>query len=541
MLIHQFIRRTIATAFTGAAVLAGAPARADVTLPAIFSDHMVLQQGTAVPVWGGADAGEEVTVTFAQQKQTAKADDKGHWIVKLANLPASDKASELIVSGKNKIEFKDVLVGEVWVCSGQSNMEFQVRSTKDHDKEIAGAEHPNIRLFSVPKNVTYEPQSDVKKLHSPQEAIWEECTPATVPSFSAVGYFFGRGLHEELKIPVGLIHSSWGGTVAEAWTESSHLEAEPDLAPMLKRNKDVEAVYRQQLAKWEAEVAENKAAVAFNAAQKAAQPGDPAPQLREVRKLPQRPQDPGQNPNQASVLYNGMIAPIVPFAIKGAIWYQGESNADRAYQYRKLLPTMIKSWRDAWNEPELDFYIVSLANFTAAPKEPGESNWAELREAQAMTAALPHNGQALAIDLADADNPGNIHPKDKQSVGHRLALVALARSYGKAIDYAGPQYKDSKIAGNKMTLRFQFADGLTVKGGEPLKGFQIAGEDKKWHWADAKIEGDSVIVSSPDVEKPAAVRYDWANNPEGNLYNKAGLPTTPFRTDDWVGVTQRGR
>jgi sialate O-acetylesterase len=533
MHIEQRIRRATAAVLAGAALMAGSSAQAAVRLPAIFSDHMVLQQGMAVPVWGTADAEEEVTVTFGQQKQAAKADDKGHWTVKLANLTASERPEELIVAGKNKIEFKDVLVGEVWVCSGQSNMEFQMRSTKDHEKEIAAADHPNMRLFSVPKNVTYEPQADVKKPHGPQEAAWLACSPETAPSFSAVGYFFGRGLHEELKIPIGLIHSSWGGTVAEAWAESGHLEADPELATMLNRNKDVEAAYQKQLAKWEADVAENKANLSFNAAQKPAQPGDPAPELRVVKKLPPRPQDPGQSPNQASVLYNGMIAPIVPYAIRGAIWYQGESNANRAYQYRKLLPTMINSWRDVWHEPEFDFYIVSLANFTAPPKEPGESNWAELREAQAMTAALPHNGQALAIDLADANNPGDIHPKDKQSVGHRLALIALAKTYGKSVDYSGPEYKDSKIEGGKVTLRFKFADGMTAKGGEPVKGFQIAGEDKKWHWADAKIEGDSVIVSSADVAKPAAVRYDWANNPEGNLYNKADLPAVPFRTDDW--------
>src|SRR5665213_2180145 len=406
MLIQYSIRRSIAVTLTGAALLAGSSARADVKLPAIFSDHMVLQQAMAVPVWGTGDSGADVTVTFGQQKKTAKVDDKGRWAVKLANLSASDKPEELVVSGKNKDEFKDVLVGEVWVCSGQSNMEFQMRSTKDHDKEIAAAEHPNIRLFSVPKNVTYEPQTDVKKMHGPQEATWLDCTPETAPSFSAVGYFFGRKLHEDLKIPIGLIHSSWGGTVAEAWAESGHLEADSELASMLNRNKDVESAYQKQLAKWAADVAENKANLAFNAAQKPAQPGDPAPELRAVKKLPPRPQDPGQNPNQASVLYNGMIAPIVPYAIKGAIWYQGESYAGRAYQYRKLLPTMINSWRDVWHEPELDFYIVSLANFTAVPKEPGDSEWAELREAQAMTAALPHNGQALAIDLADANNPG---------------------------------------------------------------------------------------------------------------------------------------
>ena len=317
MSINNRTGRAIVAALAGITMLSASLAQAEVKLPAIFSDHMVLQQGMAVPVWGTGDAGEEVTITFAGQKQTAKADDKGHWHVNLANLSASEKPQELVVAGKNKIEFKDVLVGEVWVCSGQSNMEFQVRSTKDHDKEIAEADHPNIRLFSVPKNVKYEPQSDVKQTHADYEAKWQACSPASAPSFSAVGYFFGRKLNEDLKIPVGLIHSSWGGTVAEAWAESGHLASDSELAPMLERNKDVEANYQKQLSKWEADEAANKAAIAFNAAQKPAQPGDPAPELRNVKKLPPRPQDPGQNPNQASVLYNGMIAPIVPYAIKG--------------------------------------------------------------------------------------------------------------------------------------------------------------------------------------------------------------------------------
>lgn len=551
MMIEQYVRRTLAAGvLAAAAMLTGTMARADVKLPAIFSDHMVLQQGMPVPVWGTADAGEEVTVTFGEQKQTTKADDKGHWEVKLSSLTANAKPAELAVAGKNKIEFKDVLVGEVWICSGQSNMEFGVANATNGAQEVAEADHPLLRLFAVPKRVVYEPQNDIikptpgaKPSGADEMGQWVVCTPQNVMAgtwggFSACGYFYGRDLQRDLKVPVGVIHSSWGGTVAEAWAESKHLESDPEFAAMLKRNETANETYVKAVEKWEADVAAAKAAAAANAAQKPVQPGDAPPKIIPVKQPPKHPVDPTHNPNQASVLYNGMIAPIVPYAVKGAIWYQGESNADRAYQYRRLLPTMINSWRDVFHEPELDFYIVSLANFQKPPTEPGDDSWAELREAQSMTAALPHNGQALAIDLADADKPGDIHPHNKQDVAHRLELVALAKTYGQKVEYSGPAYKDSKIDGNKIVIHLNFAEGLTAKGGEPLKGFQIAGEDKKWHWADAKIDGDSVVVSSKDVEKPAAVRYDWSHNPLGNLYNKADLPTVPFRTDDWKGITK---
>lgn len=454
--------------------------QANVKLPTVISDHMVLQQGMPVPIWGTADGGEKIAVTFGADKQETTADATGKWSVKLKPLTASATPADLTIAGSNTITLKDILVGEVWVCSGQSNMGFNTGSAINAAKEIAEANYPNIRLFSVQNVATDEPQYDT-------HGNWAACSPSTVPGFTAVGYFFGRDLFKALGVPVGLIHTSWGGTIAEAWTAPIGLQNEPDFAPILDRAK-------------------------------AAKPGDP---------------------NSASRLWNGMIVPIVPFAIKGAIWYQGESNAGRAYQYRKLLPAMIKTWRDAWAEGDFDFYIVSLANFTNPPQQPGDSDWAELREAQTMTAALPHNGQALAIDLADPGNPGDIHPKNKQDVGLRLALVAEAKTYGKAdVVYSGPQYNSMKADGDKIQLTFkQVNGGLVAKGGEPLKGFQIAGEDKKWHWADAKIDGESVIVSSADVSKPVAVRYAWANNPVANLYNKADLPAVPFRTDDWAGVT----
>src|SRR5665213_684957 len=519
------LRNFIAASFTTCALLCGSWARADVKLPAIMADHMVLQQGMAVPVWGTADAGEQVTVTFGQQKQAAKADDMGHWEVKLQPLTANDKGEDLTVAGKNSITLKDILVGEVWIASGQSNMEFGIKNGRDAQQEITAGDHPHIRLFTVPKHVADEPQTELLPQSQPNkkdEGKWLVCSPQNLETgdwggFSAAGYFFGRDLHEDLKVPVGIIHTSWGGTVAEAWARHSYLENDPDFAPMLDRDKDPVANYQRQLERW------NKAAAQAKA---------------QGKKAPRKPGNPEQNPNRPSVLYNGMIAPIVPFAARGVIWYQGESNADRAYQYRKLLPAMIKSWRDAWGEPNMEFLIVSLANFQNPPKNPGDSAWAELREAQTLTAALPHNGQALAIDLADVKIPGDIHPKDKQDVGKRLELVALAKAYGKHVEYSGPEFENMKVDGNKAVLHFKFANGLHLKGGDTLKGFQIAGEGKTWHWADAKIDGDTVSVSSKDVEKPAAVRYDWANNPEGNLYNKANLPTVPFRTDDWPTVTQ---
>jgi sialate O-acetylesterase len=530
MITDQRVRRTLlAAVMGGVALVAGASARADVKLPAVLADHMVLQQGMAVPVWGTADAGEEVTVAFGDQKQSAKADDKGHWEVKLTPLTASDKPGTLTVTGKNKVELTDILVGEVWICSGQSNMEFGIKNATNGAKEVAEADHPLIRLFTVPKSIKEAPESDLKK--STPAGEWLACNPDNVSAggwggFTAAGYFFGRDLQKDLNVPIGLIHTSWGGTPAEAWTEKSYLEGDPDLKPIVERSE-------KEIADWPThkEQAE-KALEAWKKKDEEAK-ADHKPEP----KKPAGPRDPSSNPNLASVLYNGMIAPIVPFAARGAIWYQGESNSGRAWQYRKLLPAMIKSWRDIWHEPAMDFYIVSLANFQAPPKDPGESAWAELREAQAVTAAQPHNGEALAIDLADANNPGDIHPKDKQDVGHRLELVALAKTYGKQVDYSGPEYKDSKIDGDKVVVHFNFADGLTAKGGDEVKGFQIAGEDKKWHWAEAKIDGSDVIVSSKEVEKPAAVRYDWANNPQGNLYNKAGLPTVPFRTADWPATT----
>jgi len=515
-------RRLLAAVVPATFLFAGI-AGADVRLPAVIGDSMVLQQGQPVPIWGWAEDGEKVTVKFGTQTVTADTAG-GKWMVKLSPLTASDKPAEMTISGKNSITLKDILVGEVWVCSGQSNMEWSVNASANPKEEIANAKHPTIRLFDVPNTTSAnEKLTDTK-------ATWKPCSPETIGSFTAVGYFFGRELNQKLGVPVGLLHSSWGGTPAEAWTEISYFQKHPELAGIpsnwdkqaenyAKAKEDWEKNKDKRLADWKAKAEEAKKA------------GKQPPQQ------PRPPQDPATSPHRPATLYNGMISPLLPFACKGAIWYQGESNAGRAYAYRTLLPTMIQSWRDAWSNPDFKFLIVQLANFQKPADKPGDDQWAELREAQTMTAAMPNNGQALAIDLADADNPSDIHPKNKQDVGKRLALVALAKTYGKDVAYNGPVYDSMKVDGDKVVLKFRHAEGMKAKG-DKLTGFAIAGEDKKWVWAEAKVEGDTVVVSSPEVKNPVAVRYAWSTNPVANLYNAAGLPATPFRTDDWPGITQ---
>ncbi len=500
----------IAGAWAVAALLAGAGlAQADVKVPALFSDHMVLQQGIDAPVWGTADAGEEVTVSVAGQKATTKAGADGKWMVKLKPLAATE-STEMTIAGKNTISIKDVAAGEVWIASGQSNMEFVVRSSNMPADEKAQQNFPGVRHFAVQKRISEEPTTELN-------GTWQVTTPQTVDGFTAVGYYFGREVHLATKQPVGIIHSSWGGTPAEAWTDEESLKGNAELAPMLENGKK----YAENYPKLKAKYQEDNAKYQEKAAKLKAEG-------KEVPKGPPAPKEPGKNPNEATVLYNGMIAPLVPYGIKGAVWYQGESNAGRAAQYRALLPTMIAGWRKQFGVGDFPFGIVSLANFMAVEDKPGESGWAELREAQAMTAAQPHNGLAIAIDVGDAKD---IHPKDKATVGKRLAAWALADVYGKDVPSSGPVYDSMAVEGNTVRLKFKHMHGgLDAKGGD-LKGFAIAGDDKKWVWADAKIDGDTIVVSSKDVAKPVAVRYAWANNPICNLYNKAGLPAVPFRTD----------
>ncbi len=484
------------------ALIAATTARADVKLPALISDGMVLQQGIDVPLWGWADEGESVTVEFQNQKVTAATKD-GKWMVRLKPLKAGGPFT-LTVSGRNKIELKNVLVGEVWICSGQSNMQWRLNQTDNAEAEIASAKYPMIRLFTVPRLEVGAPVTDVK-------AGWKECSPETVATFSAVGYYFGRDLHKARNVPIGLINNAVGGSPAESWTSNGVLNGD--------------AEYKQFAAEYPKRMETNEKALAKyrEDAEKAKAENKPAP----------RP--PGR-PWMPSGLYNGMLAPLAPYAIKGAIWYQGESNATRAYQYRRLFPTMISNWRAIWGQGDFPFLFVQLAAFGPNGQKLGESDWAELREAQLMTlSASPKTGMALAIDVGDI---GDIHPRNKQPVGARLALSARAVAYGEKIVHSGPVYKSMKIEGDKISLSFNHAGGgLEARGGE-LKGFIVAGDDQVWREAKAEIKGDHVIVSSPEVSKPLAVRYGWMRFPACNLYNREGLPATPFRTDDWPGVTQ---
>ncbi|TWW01316.1 sialate O-acetylesterase [Chitinophaga pinensis] len=458
---------------------------ADVRLPALVGSNMVLQRNKPLNIWGWADKGEKVTVSFRNGTYKTVTAADGKWKVQL---PAQQAGGPYVmtVSGHNTIKLDNILVGEVWIASGQSNMEMPLKGwgkILNHDQEIAVADYPEIRLFQLKHTTSTAPLEDV----NPWDGGWQACTPQSIPEFSSVGYFFAREIYTHEHIPVGVIHTSWGGTVAEAWTSGESIKKIPAFADTVKAFESLPA------------------------------PLSPS------------------NPNKATLLYNAMIHPLLPYAFRGVIWYQGESNAERAYQYREVFPTMIKDWRKQWHNGDFPFYFVQLANFKDKQAQPVESDWAELREAQSMTLSLPNTGMATAVDIGDAKD---IHPKNKQEVGRRLSLIARAKVYGEKIPYSGPVYQSKLVAGNKVTLSFKNADnGLIMKNGTTLKGFEVAGADKKFHWAQATISGNRVIVSSSEVDKPVAVRYSWADNPDGNLYSGAGLPAGPFRTDNFQGVT----
>lgn len=641
-----------------------ASANGAVRLPAIISDNMVLQQGIKVRIWGSASAGERVAVTFDKKTSNIIADAQGRWQVLLGPLKAGGPF-ELIVKGDNVLTVKNVLVGEVWLCSGQSNMEWPLVNTTNGAETVAHANNSEIRLFTVEKHTAASPLADV-------EGHWVVTTPEEAAHFSAVGYFFGRELCEHLKVPVGLIHSSWGGTPAESWTSNEALRSSPELKPILDRYESslnalpqTKAAYAQALAQWEEKNlyldGENKGEALGYADPSTSTAGwsqmelpkqieaagliiDGAIWFRKVVELPAswsgkdlvlnltpiddydvtyfngtkigstgretpnsymvprkyvapgstvragrnviavrvfdsageggfgrggamsigpagvepvslrgawdykvelalepkhpdwgtRPEAVGAtNQNNPSVLYNAMIAPLVPFAIRGVIWYQGESNAGRAYQYRTLFPVMIRNWRSAWGR-EFPFYFVQLANWRARRSQPDESDWAELREAQAMTLREPQTGMAVTIDIGDEQE---LHPRNKLDVGRRLAAWALAGTYGQKIIPSGPLFDRFTIEGDKVRIHFKYNAGLKTSDGGPVKDFAIAGEDRRFVWADARIDGDTLIVSSSTIPKPVAVRYGWADNPTVNLYNAAGFPASPFRTDAWPGIT----
>ena len=456
---------------------------ANIRMPRIFSDNMVLQRDAGIRIWGWADQDERVTVILGDQKKVTRTGRDGRWEVSLLPMKAGGPF-QMSVQGKNSLEFSNILIGDVWVCSGQSNMAWSVSRSANPDHEILHADHPEIRLFTVPRTIDTSPANDLTG------GEWFVCSPESISSFSAVAYYFGRHINIESGVPVGLINSSWGGTVAETWISRPTIATIDDFREII------------------------------------AQTGQPAGG--------QRTDGPNSFP---SLLYNGMINPIISFSIKGVIWYQGESNAGRAYQYREIFPALIGDWRKQWGQDEMPFLFVQLANFKAPVTDPAESDWAELREAQAMALALPSTGMAVTIDIGEADD---IHPLNKQDVGKRLALSALKVAYDRDIVHSGPVYNSMSIEGTRIRLDFtSFGSGLTAKDRYGyLKGFAIAGEDGKFQWAQAFIEGDQVVVYSNRVKNPVAVRYAWANNPDdANLYNMEGLPASPFRTDDWPGIT----
>ena len=503
-------------------------ALADVKLPAVFSDHMVLQRGVAVPVWGWAEKGEKVTVKFAGQEQTVTAGDDGTWRVKLAALEAEKKPGVLTVSGKNTLTVKDVLVGDVWVCSGQSNMAFTVGGSVNARAEIAAAKSPAIRHFGVPRTMRTAPAADVP-------GRWSRCSPGTVSRFTAVGYFFGRRLHRELDVPIGLINSSWGGTRIEPWTPPEGFRAVPQLKAIAGQIARFDPRTEAGKTLWSGYVAKVKDWVPR--AEGAVARGEGLPPL---------PPNPAARRRMGPAsLYNGMIHPLVPYAIRGAIWYQGEANGGEGESYFHKMQALIRGWRAVWGQGDFPFYFVQLANYrTSNPANAaGGDGWARVREAQRKSLGIPHTGMAVIIDIGEARD---IHPRNKQDVGDRLARWALAGLFEKKLVPSGPLYKSHTVEGNKVRVAFDHVGaGLIVgekKGLDPvrevkdgkLSWFSVAGADKTWHRAGAVIDGEAVLVSSPQVAKPVAVRYAYTMNPEGaNLYNKDGLPASPFRTDDW--------
>jgi len=514
---------------------------AAVRVAKIFGDDMVLQRDMAVPIWGWANSGEKITVRFADQEKTATADASGKWIVRLDAMPASKTPRDMTISGENILTLKDVLVGEVWLCSGQSNMEFPVQGWSggpclSFDTTKSTATNSAIRQIEVDRIIAPLPVDDLQL-----NIKWTPCSPETVGQFSAVAYFFGREIAKQLDVPVGLINDSWGGTRIEPWTppQGFQLEAtEPEIKdiarkieswnPMTEIGRDA---YKTCIAQLKAWIPSAEAALDAQKMPPPAPPMLPAPKT-------------GDN-TEPTVIFNAMIAPIIPVALRGAIWYQGESNGGEGVTYLHKTRALVGGWRQLWGEGDFPFFYVQLAGYqrSNANKPAGGDGWARLREAQLQALSIPNTGMAVIIDIGNADD---VHPRDKEDVGHRLAVWALAKTYGKDVIYSGPLYKSFAVEGNKIRVSFDsVGSGLIVgekKGLEPvsevpggkLKWFAVAGADQVWHWADAVIDGATVLVSSPEVSAPVAVRYAFAMNPDGaDLYNREGLPASPFRTDDW--------
>jgi sialate O-acetylesterase len=495
---------------------------AEVKPAGLFGNHMVLQQQRLVPVWGTADANEDVTVKIARQQKTVKADSSGRWMLYLDVLKAGGPFEMTISGNTNSVTFVDTYVGEVWLCSGQSNMDMTVAKedrywcgVNNEAQEVAAADYPLIRVFDVNFDTKDQPQQDVS-------SNWEVCSPETVGHFSAVAYFFARQIHKKLNVPVGLLTTAYGGSTAEAWASRPVLEANEQLKFLLddyaKKCEDYDSGdalrrYEEQLEKYN------------QLAEKAKTEG------KEPPKKPARPLNPHTDKHSPCVLYNAMVAPLVPYAIRGAIWYQGESNEQTYRIYDVVMETMINDWRQAWGQGDFPFLYVQLASYRKRQEKIASGGgFTRIREKQFKNLAVPNTAMAVIIDIGDAND---IHPKNKQDVGLRLSLAARALVYGEDIVYSGPLYDYMLIEGNTIRLHFKHIGGRLVAKDGKLDGFAIAGSDREFVRADAKIEGGTIVVSSEKVDKPVAVRYGWDENPVVSLYNKEGLPASPFRTDDF--------
>jgi len=490
-------------------------AKAELKLPAIFGGHMVLQRGQADPIWGWDAPGTKVTVTFSGQTCSTVAGADGKWMVKLAPLPANATPQALNISGTSRREIKDVLVGEVWVCSGQSNMEFPLMprgsfgGDYNGDLEALDADLPNLRLITVPNRAAEEPQDNF-------DGQWQLSTSETAAKFSAVGFLYGRYLQRVLGVPVGLIDNAWGGSAAEAWVRRSELEtnlmAETQKKDAYNQTTNAQNDYQAALEKWKQTVDKS----AWQNPPYSLKSSSPAGWF--------------YGNKRAGNIYNGVLHPTIGYGIKGVIWYQGESNVGRAKEYSDLFPFLIAQWRKEWGQGDFPFYWVQLANYQAAKPLPGESAWAELRESQTKTMQLTNTGQAVIIDLGEGKD---IHPKNKHDVAARLVRWPLVKDYGMKLPFHSPEYENITVNSNKVEVEINcFGSKLRPFGTQEVKGFAVCGQDKIWQWATGKIVGENKVeVWSDKVASPVVIRYAWADNPECNLFSNEGLPVTPFRTD----------
>lgn len=512
--------RPLRTFVTLSILSLGSIACADIVLAPLFTDHAVLQRGKPVPVWGTADIGEEVRVTFLDQTKFTIAGNDGRWSVTLDPLVARSEPATLTVVGKNTVTLTNIVVGEVWLASGQSNMGWMVRNTFDSDLDVPASANPLLRHIRIQQTVAEAPASNA----GIDRNTWETASAATTGNFSAVGYYFAREIQAHTGVPVGIINSSWGGTPAEAWTDPDTLADNPafayvasDWAATLAAHPERSARYAAALATWESE---------RDAARSAGRPfAKPAPHI---------PAGPGHR-STPSGLYNSMIHPLVPYALRGTIWYQGENNTRQPERYQELFSAMITGWRTRFEQGDFPFYWAQLSSFGYFPNtnnvaQGDATNWAYLREAQAQTLALPATGQAVTIDIG---HHTDVHPRNKRAVGQRLARLALNRDYGVNVQDSGPTFDQAVIEGATFRVSFTHVGGGLTTPFRELPGFEIAGADRVFHPATASITGATVVVSSPQVTEPVALRYAWRNAPVGGLFNMTGLPAGPFRTDAW--------